>query len=44
MLHSMTGYGSDKFTISDTAYEIIITSLNSKILILIFEYHKYSKI
>jgi uncharacterized protein (TIGR00255 family) len=26
----MTGYGSDKFTISDTAYEIIITSLNSK--------------
>ncbi len=30
MLHSMTGYGSDKFTISDTAYEIIITSLNSK--------------
>jgi len=26
----MTGYGSDKFTIFNTGYEIIITSLNSK--------------
>ena len=30
MLYSMTGYGSDKFTIFNTEYEIIITSLNSK--------------
>ena len=30
MLYSMTGYGSDKFTIFNTGYEIIITSLNSK--------------
>lgn len=30
MLYSMTGYGSDKFTIFNIGYEVIITSLNSK--------------